>query len=71
MIQDHITSQMICKYGDAFFARKGREQSQHGYIAQKMRELGRLVLLPKKLTAVSKVLKMCDPTKFELVIKAT
>lgn len=50
MLQDNITAQirsdpMICKYGDALFAREGCEQSQHRYIAQKMRELGRFVML--------------------------
>ena len=28
---------MICTYGNALFAKMGREQSQHRYTAQKMR----------------------------------
>ncbi|TRY65314.1 hypothetical protein DNTS_029582, partial [Danionella cerebrum] len=77
MQQDHVTSHirndvMICAYGDALFARKGREQSQHRYIAQKMRELGRLVLSAKEIESSVKGLKdLCEPTKFELVLKAT
>ena len=76
MMQDNVTShirsdEMICTYGDALFARKGREQSQHGYIAQKMRELGRFVLDAKKIDKHVKSLKdICDPTKFDLAVKA-
>ncbi|KAM7393552.1 hypothetical protein PAMP_020415 [Pampus punctatissimus] len=76
MLQDKVTSQirsdtMICKYGDTLFARKGREQSQHRYIAQKMRELGRFVLAAKEIDKSVKGLKdLCDPTKFNLTIKA-
>ncbi|CAK6964052.1 uncharacterized protein LOC104929912 isoform X8 [Scomber scombrus] len=76
MLQDKVTSQirsdtMICKYGDALFAKKGREQSQHRYIAQKMRELGRFVLAAKEIDKSVKGLKdLCDPTKFDLTIKA-
>jgi hypothetical protein len=76
MLQDNVTShirsdEMICKYGDALFARKGREQSQHRYIAQKMREPGWLVLAAKKIDKSVKSLKdICDPTKFDLAVKA-
>lgn len=76
MLQDKVTSHirsdtMICKYGDTLFARKGREQSQHRYIAQKMRELGRFVLAAKEIDKSVKGLKdLCDPTKFDLTIKA-
>ncbi|XP_027131229.1 uncharacterized protein LOC104929912 isoform X6 [Larimichthys crocea] len=76
MLQDKVTSQirsdtMICKYGDTLFARKGREQSQHRYIARKMRELGRFVMAAKEIDKSVKGLKdLCDPTKFNLTIKA-
>lgn len=76
MLQDKFTSQirsdtMICKYGDALYARKGREQPQHRYIAQKMRELGRFVLAAKEIDSRVKGLKdICDPTKFDLTVKA-
>ncbi|KAL7372217.1 hypothetical protein ABVT39_012227 [Epinephelus coioides] len=76
MIQDHVTShirgdEMICTYGNALFAKKGREQSQHRYIAQKMRELGRFCLAAKEIDKSVKGLKdVCDPTKFKLAIKA-
>lgn len=54
MQQDHVTchirnDEMICAYGDALFAKKGREQSQHRYIAQKLRELGRFMLAAKDI----------------------
>ncbi|XP_049895877.1 uncharacterized protein LOC126387392 [Epinephelus moara] len=76
MIQDHVTAhirgdEMICTYGNALFAKKGREQSQHRYIAQKMRELGRFCLAAKEIDKSVKGLKdVCDPTKFKLAIKA-
>lgn len=76
MLQDRVTAQvrsdeMICKYGEALYARKGREKSQHRYIAQKMRELGRFVLAAKEIQKKIKGLKdLCDPTKFNLAIAA-
>ena len=62
MLQDNVTShirsdEMICTYGGALFARKGREQSQHGYITQNMRELGRFVMDAKKIDKRVKSLK--------------
>ncbi|XP_029003360.1 uncharacterized protein LOC114853759 [Betta splendens] len=77
MLQDSITFHirgdiMICTYGQSLFAKKGREQCQHRYIAQKMRELGRLVLAAKEIDSGIVGLKdLCEPTKFPLVIKAT
>lgn len=76
MLQDEITAQarsdeMMCKYGDSLFARKGREQSQHRYIAQKLRELGRFVLAAKQIDKKIEGLKdLCDPTKFHLAVAA-
>lgn len=76
MFQDEVTSQiigdtMICKYGDALFARKGHEEPQHRYITQKMRELGRFVLAAKEIDKSVNCLKdLCDPTKLDLTIKA-
>ncbi|KAI4789657.1 hypothetical protein KUCAC02_035110 [Chaenocephalus aceratus] len=76
MLQDNVTShirsdEMICTYGDALFARKGREKSQHRYIAQKLRELGRFVLAANKIDKRVRNLKdICDPTLFQLAIKA-
>ncbi|XP_048048612.1 uncharacterized protein LOC125269706 [Megalobrama amblycephala] len=76
MLQDNITAhvrgdEMICKYGHSLFARKGREQSQHRYIAQKLRELGRFVLAAKKINPKIGGLKdLVDPTKFNLAIEA-
>lgn len=62
---------MLCKYGDTLFVRKGREQSQHRYTAQKTRELWRFVLAPKEIYKGVKGLKdLCDATKFDLTIKA-
>ncbi|XP_055017813.1 uncharacterized protein LOC129411297 isoform X2 [Boleophthalmus pectinirostris] len=76
MQQDHVTShirddKMICTYGDALFAKKGREQSQHRYIAQKLRELGRFVLAAKEIDkSIKGLCNICDPAQFHLAIKA-
>lgn len=76
MLQDHVTAhirsdEMICAYGDALFAKKGREKSQHRYIAQKLRELGRFMLAAKNIDKHVKSLKdICDPSNFQLAIKA-
>ncbi|XP_067248867.1 uncharacterized protein [Chanodichthys erythropterus] len=76
MQQDHVTShirsdEMICAYGDALFAKKGREESQHRYIAQKLRELGRFMLAAKEIDRHAKTLKdICDPANFKLAIEA-
>ncbi|MEQ2222974.1 hypothetical protein ILYODFUR_032022 [Ilyodon furcidens] len=76
MQQDEVTlnirnDDMIANYGKGLFAKKGREQSQHIYIAQKMRELGRLLVAAKDIDKTVKGLKdLCDPTKFEVAIKA-
>lgn len=76
MQQDHVTShirsdEMICAYGDALFAKKGREESQHRYIAQKLRELGRFMLAAKEIDERAETLKdICDPANFKLAIEA-
>lgn len=65
MLQDHVTShirsdEMICAYGDALFAKKGREESQHRYIAQKLRELGRFMLAAKDIDKRKRYANMPD-----------
>ncbi|XP_059367596.1 uncharacterized protein LOC132106022 [Carassius carassius] len=76
MQQDHVTShirsdEMICVYGDALLAKKGREESQHRYIGQKLRELGRFMLAAKEIDERAKTLKdICDPANFKLAIEA-
>ncbi|XP_041860774.1 uncharacterized protein LOC121652200 isoform X1 [Melanotaenia boesemani] len=76
MQQDCVTchirnDEMICAYGDALFAKKGREQSQHRYIAQKLRELGRFMLAAKDIDKhVASLKDICDPANFNLAIKA-
>lgn len=62
---------MICAYVDALFAKKGREESQHRYIAQKLRELGWFMLVAKEIDKHAKTLKdICDPANFKLPIEA-
>ncbi|KAL1005187.1 hypothetical protein UPYG_G00055690 [Umbra pygmaea] len=62
---------LICKFGDALFTERGHELSQHGYISQRLREVGRFMLMVKKLDNSVKYLQdVCKPCRFELVLKA-
>ncbi|XP_052409507.1 uncharacterized protein LOC127955914 isoform X3 [Carassius gibelio] len=76
MKQDHVSShirsdEMICVYGDALLAKKGRVESQHRYIGQKLRELGRFMLAAKEIDERAQTLKdICDPANFKLAIEA-
>lgn len=40
---------LICKYGDSLYAKHGLVKSRHQYIAQRMRELGRFMLVAKDM----------------------
>lgn len=76
MHQDDVSTQvrsdpLICKYGEMMFALHGQDKSQHNYISQKMRELGRFMLAVKQLNpAVQRLVDVCVPTKFQLAILA-
>lgn len=46
----HIrTDSLICRYGESFYAKNGRMKSRHQHISQRMRELGRCMLLAKDM----------------------
>nr|XP_024661063.1 uncharacterized protein LOC112436092 isoform X1 [Maylandia zebra] len=66
----HIRSDsLICKYGESLYARHGRVKSKHQYIAQRMRELGRLILAAKNMDRTVNVLEdLCKPSKFQFVV---
>ncbi|XP_056129347.1 uncharacterized protein LOC130106989 [Lampris incognitus] len=70
----HIrTDNLICKYGESLHAKHWQEKSRDTtrYIAQKLRELGRFMLVVKKLDKTVKGLQdVCTPLKFNLVLKA-
>ncbi|KAL1005200.1 hypothetical protein UPYG_G00055880 [Umbra pygmaea] len=61
----------ICQFGDALFTERGHELSQHGYISQRLREVGRLMVAVKKLdNSVQYLQDVCKPSRFELVVEA-
>lgn len=66
----HVRSDsLICKYGESLYAKHGRVKSRHQYIAQRMRELGRFMLVAKDMDKSVKVLKdLCVPSKFQFVV---
>ncbi|XP_067296597.1 uncharacterized protein [Pseudorasbora parva] len=62
---------LICKYGESLYAKHGRVKSRHQYIAQRMRELGRFMLVAKDMDKTVNVLEdLCAPSKFQLVVNA-
>ncbi|KAI3376190.1 hypothetical protein L3Q82_016405 [Scortum barcoo] len=66
----HIrTDDLICRYGESLYAKHGRVKSRHQYIAQRMRELGRFMLVAKDMDMTVKSLQdLCVPSKFHLVV---
>ena len=67
MNQDNITDiirqeKYILKLGEHFYNKKGTDKSQHQYIRQKMREMGRLVLLAKTLGKLKTIQDFCQQT---------
>ena len=68
----HIRSDsLICRYGEALFAKHGRVKSKHQYIAQRMRELGRFMLVVKSMNETVKDLAdVCAPSWYKLVVSA-
>ncbi|XP_056441614.1 uncharacterized protein LOC130379052 isoform X2 [Gadus chalcogrammus] len=75
MNQDNITDMIrqekyILKLGEHFYNKKGTDKSQHQYIRQKMREMGRLVLLAKTLGKLKTIHDFFLPANFCRVVKA-
>ncbi|XP_061598835.1 uncharacterized protein LOC133461871 isoform X3 [Cololabis saira] len=66
----HIRSDsLICRYGDSLYAKHSRVKSGDQYIAQRMRQLGRFVLVAKDVDKTVQSLEdLCAPSKFQLVI---
>ncbi|KPP63619.1 hypothetical protein Z043_118102, partial [Scleropages formosus] len=69
-ISMHVKSdKLICKYGNMLYIKHGHDNTQHAYIAQKMRELGRLVMAVGQLDSSVKTLQdLIVPSRFRLVI---
>jgi len=61
----------ILEYGYRQFRKNEYVISQHQYIRQKLRELGRLVLEAKKLTHVKTIKELIKPEKYTHVVSAT
>ncbi|KAI7789871.1 hypothetical protein IRJ41_021112, partial [Triplophysa rosa] len=60
---------LICKYGESLYAKHGRVKSRHQYIAQRMRELGRFMLVAKDMDMTVNYLEdLCVPSKFLFVV---
>ena len=76
MRQDNVSfhirrDSLICKYGDSLYGKHGRVKAKHQYIAQRMRELGRFMLVVKDMDKKVKSLKdVCAPSQFQLVVNA-
>lgn len=58
------------KLGEHFFNKKGLDKSQHQYIRQKMREVGRLMLQAKSLGKLKSIEDFFLPTNFYHVVKS-
>ncbi|KAJ4947321.1 hypothetical protein JOQ06_009357 [Pogonophryne albipinna] len=62
---------LICRYGDSLYAKNGHVKTKHQYIAQRMRELGRFMLVVKDMdTNVKSLEDVCAPSKCQLVVDA-
>ncbi|XP_051929371.1 uncharacterized protein LOC127605660 [Hippocampus zosterae] len=66
----HIRSDyLICKYGESLYAKHGSVKSKHQYIAQRMRELGRFMLIAKEMDkTVMGLQDLCIPSKFKTAV---
>ncbi len=60
----------ILEYGFRLFNKNEKVISQHQYIRQKLRALGRLVLEAKKLTHVKTIKELIKPEKYSYVVRA-
>lgn len=60
----------ILRFGEHLYAKHGHDKGKHEYIRQKMRELGRLILLAKGTGKLKKIEDFYKPSNFNLVIDA-
>lgn len=75
MIQDQVSltikeDKCILEFGYRLFLKNQRQQSQHPYIRQKLRELGRLVLEEKEICPVNSIKELIKPERCSIVVKA-
>jgi hypothetical protein len=60
----------ILEYGYRLFKKNERVISQHQYVRQKLRELGRLMLAAKKVAPVNTIKELIKPEKYSHVVTA-
>lgn len=60
----------LLEYGYRLFKKNERVISQHQYIRQKLRELGRLMLAAKKVVPVNTIEELIKPEKYSHVVTA-
>ncbi|XP_034565550.1 uncharacterized protein LOC117831136 isoform X1 [Notolabrus celidotus] len=75
MNQDKITvaikeDRCILEYGYRLFKKNEKTVSQHQYIRQKLRELGRLLLEARKVTHVKTIQELIKPEQYNRVVTA-
>lgn len=75
MIQDDVyiavkSDELILEYGQHLYNRVGYDASRHEYIRQKMRELGRMLILSRKTTPMKTIEEHVKPANFMLVVES-
>lgn len=60
----------ILNYGFRLFKKSEKMISQHQYLRQKLRELGRLLLEARKITHVKTIRELIKPERYPQVVKA-
>ncbi|XP_058255761.1 uncharacterized protein si:ch211-266o15.1 isoform X2 [Hemibagrus wyckioides] len=62
---------LICKFGNRLYEKHGHEKEGHEYISQKMRALGRFMLIVRELDHnVEDLYQVCTESRFSLALEA-
>ncbi|XP_036932014.1 uncharacterized protein LOC119017757 isoform X5 [Acanthopagrus latus] len=75
MTYDEVTrmiqnDKLLLQFGQHLFDLNGSRKNRHDYIRQRLRELGRLLLVAKKNTPIQKAEELIYPSNFNHVISA-
>ncbi|XP_058506753.1 uncharacterized protein LOC131473526 isoform X2 [Solea solea] len=75
MVYDEVTrliqnDKILLQFGQHLFDLNGSRKNRHDYIRQRLRELGRLLLVAKKKTPIRKAEELIYPANFNHVISA-
>lgn len=73
MTYDEVTQmiqndKLLLQFGQHLFDLNGSRKNRHDYIKQRLRELGRLILVAKKNTPIRKAEELIYPANFNHVI---